>query len=126
MYIVKNNVGEIIPWYFKNKDEVTNFIRGVAVHNGDEELSITSFGEAMDYINNSDRLELSQETYTVSLTFEGIESDNPLEAVKKIIGWINENQGNDLVYDVLCETINKKYTVDMSENEEDAVLPNND
>jgi hypothetical protein len=69
-----------------------------------------------------------KETYTVSLTFTDIDSDNPLEAVKRIIGWIKDvDDGIDaMTFDVIGEISNDKFTVDMSEDEEDAVLPNND
>lgn len=66
-----------------------------------------------------------KETYTVSLTFTDIDSKNPLEAVKKIIGWIKDDGVDHMIFDVTGEISNNKFTVDMSE-EEDAVLLNNE
>lgn len=64
-------------------------------------------------------------TYTVSLTFTDIDAKNPLEATKTILKWI-EDGGNKMIFDVIDETTNDKFTVDLSEDDEDAVLPNND
>ncbi len=62
-------------------------------------------------------------TYTVSLTFTDIDANNPLEATKKILKWI-EDRGNKMIYDVQDELSKDKFTVDLSEEDEDAVLPN--
>ena len=62
--------------------------------------------------------------FTVSLTFTDIVAKNPLEATKKILKWIEEDS-NMMIYDVEDETTGDKYTVDLSEDDEDAVLPNN-
>ena len=77
----------------------------------------------MKELNQQTRI---KETYTVSLTFTDIDSKNPLEAVKKIIGWIKDDGVDHMIFDVIGETSNNKFTVDMSEEEEDAVLPNNE
>ena len=77
--------------------------------------------------HNSDNVEVSvnAQTYSVSLTFTDIQANNPLEATKKILEWIKED-ANTMIYDVVDELTNDKYTVDLSEDEEDAVLPNNE
>ena len=77
--------------------------------------------------HNSDNIEVSvdAQTYSVSLTFTDIQANNPLEATKKILKWIEED-ANTMIYDVVDELTNDKYTVDLSENDKDAVLPNNE
>lgn len=76
--------------------------------------------------HNSDNIEVSVNTrsYSVSLTFTDIDAKNPLEATKKILAWLSE--ADAMVYDVVDEITNEKWTVDLSENDEDAALPNNE
>ena len=51
MYKIYNNVEDII--IFKgNEAEFVHFVRKIAIENEDEELSITTKGEAYDYIEN--------------------------------------------------------------------------
>ena len=64
-------------------------------------------------------------TYSVSLTFTDIDAKNPLEATKQILKWL-EDGANEMIYDVEDEISNEKFTVDLSEDDEDAVLPNNE
>lgn len=68
----------------------------------------------------------STPTFTVKLEFTDIEAKNPLEAVKKILSWIENEDGtggaDTFAYDVINEETLEEFTVDMSE--EDAVLPN--
>lgn len=64
-------------------------------------------------------------TFTVSLTFTDIDAKNPLDATKKILKWI-EDGGDKMIFDVEDEISKEKFTVDLSEDDEDAVLPNND
>jgi hypothetical protein len=77
--------------------------------------------------HNSDNTEHvdNAQTYSVSLTFTDIQAKNPLEATKKILKWIEED-ANTMIYDVEDELTNEKFTVDLSEDDADAVLPNND
>ena len=77
--------------------------------------------------HNSDNTEHidNAQTYSVSLTFTDIQAKNPLEATKKILKWIEED-ANTMIYDVEDELTGNKFTVDLSEDDEDAVLPNND
>ena len=77
--------------------------------------------------HNSDDTEVSiqPKTFEVTLTFTDIQAKNPLEATKKILKWIEEDASN-MIYDVKNELTGEKFTVDLSENDEDAVLPNND
>ncbi len=67
----------------------------------------------------------TKKSYSVSLTFTDILAENPLEATKKILKWIEED-ANTMIYDVIDEETNDKFTVDLSEDDEDAVLSNND
>ena len=61
-------------------------------------------------------------TFTVSVTFTDMVADNPLEAAKKACKWLLEdNDANTMIYDVEDETTNEKFSVDLSEPEEDAV-----
>ncbi len=64
-------------------------------------------------------------SFTVRLEFTDIDARNPLEATKKILKWLQED-ADSMIYDVINEQTNAKFTVDLSENDEDAVLPNND
>jgi hypothetical protein len=74
--------------------------------------------------HNSDETEvLSQETtYEVVLRFTDISAKNPLEATKKILKWIKEDAEN-MIYEVTNEKTDEGFTVDLSEGDEDAVLP---
>jgi hypothetical protein len=74
--------------------------------------------------HSSDNTEtsISPKSFKVSLTFEGITGKNPLEVAKKIAFWCRE----DFVYDVVNEKTGEAFTVDLSEDDENAVLPNKD
>ena len=78
--------------------------------------------------HNSDNTETSRiKTFTVSITFTDMIAKNPLEAAKKACNWLLENEdAKNMIYDVTDEVTNNKFTVDLSEEDEDAVLPNND
>lgn len=65
--------------------------------------------------------------YTITLGgFTAQEGENPLEATKRFVEFLKDCNLNELVYDVEDEATGEKFTVDLSENDEDAVLPNND
>ena len=64
-------------------------------------------------------------TYTISITFTDQQANNPIEAVEKFIEYLKED-ANSYIYDVEDEESGEKFTVDMSEDDEDKVLPNND
>lgn len=69
---------------------------------------------------------MSQKTFTVSVTFTDMVADNPLDAAKKACEWLlRDNDAKNMIYDVEDETTKQKFTVDLSEADEDAVLPNN-
>ena len=61
-------------------------------------------------------------TYTISVTFTDMVADNPLDAAKKACKWLEDK--DTMIYDVIDEDTNDKFTVDLSEEDEDAVLPN--
>jgi len=76
--------------------------------------------------HNSDNTEHvdNKPTFTISLTFTDIVAKNPLEAVNTIIEWLED--ARTMIYDVTNELTGEKFTVDMAEDEENAVLPNNE
>jgi hypothetical protein len=73
--------------------------------------------------HNSDNTECidTAKTFTVSLSFECVEAKDPLSATKKIIEWLNNV--NSMIFDVEDELTGEKFTVDLSEDDQDAVLP---
>ena len=64
-------------------------------------------------------------TYTISITFTDQQAKNPIEAVENFIESLKED-ANSCIYDVEDEETGEKFTVDMSEDDENKVLPNND
>lgn len=63
--------------------------------------------------------------YTVTLEIQ-ISANSPLEATKTLAKWLKEDS-DTYIYDVVNDDdANEKFTVDLSEDDEDAVLPNND
>jgi hypothetical protein len=69
-------------------------------------------------------VETKQNTYSVVLKFDGIIADSPLSAAKQVAGDIKENGPDAWIYDVTDESNKDAFTVDLSEDSEDAVLPN--
>lgn len=67
---------------------------------------------------------MEKKSYTISLTFTDQQFHNPLEAVKDFCKSIKKD-GHRFIYDVEDEETGEKFTVDLSEDDEDAVLPNN-
>ena len=69
-------------------------------------------------------------TFTVSLTFTDMTAENPLEAAKKACSWLlgepigdSVGDASKMIYDVIDEETNERFTVDLSEDDENAVLP---
>lgn len=60
-------------------------------------------------------------TFTVSLEFNQIQAESPLEAAKEIKHWLRD-PFSDYVYDVIDEDTNEKYSVDLDESDEDIVI----
>lgn len=77
--------------------------------------------------HDSDNIESNNvaTTFKVSLTFEDVTANSPKEAVDKIVKWIKEGV-DEMIFDAENEINGEKWTVDLSEDEEDQVLPNND
>ena len=75
--------------------------------------------------HNSDNIEVTTPTFEVVLRFTDIDAKNPLEATKKILKWIEEG-ADAMIYEVTNEVTDQVFTVDLSEEDEDAVLPNNE
>ena len=61
-------------------------------------------------------------SFKVSITFDGIEAENPLEAAKKIVEWLKDGAEN-MIFDVMDEATEDAFTVDLAEEDNDAVLP---
>lgn len=68
---------------------------------------------------------MNKKTYTVSVTFDCLAANSPLDAVNKACEMLMRD-ANTFIYDVHDEESDEKFTVDLSEDDEDAVLPNND
>jgi hypothetical protein len=51
-----------------------------------------------------------------------IEADSPLEAAKQVAEWLKENDTSSMFY-VQAEDDNKVFSIDLEEEDEDAVLP---
>lgn len=68
---------------------------------------------------------MKSKSYTVTLGgFSCIEEVSPLEAAKNIARLLcDDDCPNRLVYDVEDEQTGEKFTVDLAEEDEDAVLP---
>ena len=78
--------------------------------------------------HNSDNTEttIAPKTFSVSVSFTDITAKNPLEAAKIACQWLLEDEdAKNMIYDVEDEITNEKFSVDLSEEDEDAVLPNN-
>ena len=64
-------------------------------------------------------------SYTISVTFTDQQANNPIEAVENFIKYLKED-ADSYIYDVEDEETGEKFTVDMSEEDDYKVLPNND
>ena len=80
--------------------------------------------------HNSDKIEVTDElkSFTVTLTFDCVHAKTPLQAAKIVAKWLVEDNGEgnayNMIYDVEDEDTNKKFTVDLDADDEDAVQPN--
>jgi hypothetical protein len=73
--------------------------------------------------NNIEVSSIGGKSYEVILRFNDVIAKNPLEATKKILKWIQEDADN-MIYEVNNEdNTNESFTVDLSESDENAVLP---
>ena len=62
-------------------------------------------------------------SYKVSVVFTDQKFHTPLEAAKYTAEVLKE-ESNQVIYDVVDEETGEKFTVDLSEEDDDAVLPN--
>jgi hypothetical protein len=70
---------------------------------------------------------MAKKYYNITLGgFSAQEGENPLDATKRFVEYLKDCNLNELIYDVEDEETGEKFTVDLSENDEDSVLPNND
>jgi len=70
---------------------------------------------------------MAKRHYNITLGgFSTQEGENPLDATKRFVEFLKDCNLNELIYDVEDEETGEKFTVDLSENDEDSVLPNND
>jgi hypothetical protein len=86
--------------------------------------------EVRDFINEDDyEGEAPQgQRFTVTLELESFEANTPLEAVKEVLRLMLEHEDGQqacegMIYVVTDNLTNKKVSVDMSEDDENKVLP---
>lgn len=65
---------------------------------------------------------MAKKTFTVSIMFEETSASNVLEAAKDIAQFLKEGSYN-ITYEVTDEETGEEFTVDLAEEDEDAVLP---
>jgi hypothetical protein len=66
----------------------------------------------------------SKTTFTVKLEFTELEAKNPIEAVKKVLSLIqNENAIESSVFEVTNEETLEEFVFDLSEYEENLIVP---
>ena len=73
--------------------------------------------------HNSDNAEATstQKSFKVTLTFDGVVAKNPLMAAKVAANWCWD--AKEFSFDVVSEETGDAFIVDLSEDDEDAVLP---
>jgi hypothetical protein len=70
---------------------------------------------------------MSNKLYTISLGgFSSQEGETPLEATKRFVKFLKKCNLDELIYDVVDEETDEAFTVDLSEEDENAVLSKND
>ena len=69
---------------------------------------------------------MTKKLYTITVGgFSSQEGETPLEATKRFVEFLNTCNLNELIYDVEDDETKERFIVDLSENDEDAVFPNN-
>lgn len=63
--------------------------------------------------------------YTISVSFTDQNFETPLACAKDFANYLKKGSF-DLIYDIKDEDTGDKFTVDLSEEDEDATLPNNE
>jgi len=70
---------------------------------------------------------MANKLYTISLGgFSSQEGETPLEATKRFVEFLKKCNLDELIYDVVDEETDEAFTVDLSEEDADAVLSNKD
>lgn len=125
MYRIRNTVEDKIIGEFTDA-EFIEFVCKIVIENEDYNFSVLGTSDAIEYIEDfCDDLELVEKKfYTISLVLTDQQYHNPLDAVKDFFNTIKEH-GHTLIYDVEDEETGEKFTVDLSEKDEFAVIPNN-
>jgi hypothetical protein len=66
---------------------------------------------------------IEKPTFSVSLEFTDMIASNPLDAAKKACEWLLKNEdARNMIYVVTNELTGDKFTVDLSEDDDDATL----
>jgi len=83
---------------------------------------------ADQHSNENTETSIESPSFEVILRFEAVDAKDPLAAAKKVLDWIEGNDGMGgaavMIYEVNNELNGNKFTVDLSENDDEAVLPN--
>lgn len=70
---------------------------------------------------------MAKKLYTITLGgFTSQEGETPLEATKRFVEFLKGCNLNELIYDLVDDETGEKFSVDLSENDEDATQTNND
>ena len=75
--------------------------------------------------HNSDNIEVTNKmkSFTITLIFDSIKAETPLEAAKLMARWLVEDDGEgnayNMIYDVKDEDTSEEYIVDLSNDEVD-------
>ena len=73
--------------------------------------------------NSDNTIAVSKPTFTVSLEFTYRTASSPLGAAKKACDWLLKNENaRKTVYSVTNDFTGERFTVDLSEDDENAVL----
>jgi len=67
--------------------------------------------------------QITMKQYTVTVLCQAMNGETPLDAAKTFAKWLQEG-ANEMTFDVLDEESKEAFTVDLAEEDEDAVLPN--
>ncbi len=115
------------PEPIEGNDYVISFVEPLDEDFDEDTPILIQYGEGSEAEVFLHEISLFDEgqTYTVTLTFEGIDAKDPLSATKQVLKWIQDG-ADKMIYDVENELTGDKFTVDLSEEDEDAVVPNNE
>jgi hypothetical protein len=70
---------------------------------------------------------MAKKLYTITLGgFTSQEGETPLDATKRFVEFLKGCNLNELIYDLVDDETGEKFSVDLSESDEDATQTNND